>query len=167
MLCTQDEWVHYNNWWENIRKCSTEHYCDDVRQFVQLQGGIDTMVLKLTNFLPMTLSSGPTPLVLLLQDPVLMKVLTLMLDVVWTLFNYWTLFYKLGLLLVLFMEVISRTRSTGTTLLIGERSVERVERWNSDAKFWKCRNWNSQKMIKKTNSHTTVIKNKFSNNNDQ
>ena len=34
--------------------------------------------------------------VLLLQDPVLVKVLTLMLDVDWTLFNYWLLFCKPG-----------------------------------------------------------------------
>ena len=54
-----------------------------------------------------------------------------------------------GWFLVLFIEVISRTRSTGTTLLIGERSVERVERWYSDAKIGKCKNWNSHKMIKK------------------
>ena len=36
--------------------------------------------------------------VLLLQDPVLVKVLTMMLDVDGTLFNYWTLFCKRGLI---------------------------------------------------------------------
>ena len=76
---------------------STKYFLDDVRQFVELEVAIDTPpLLKLTNLIPMTLSSGPTPPVLLLQDPVLMKVLTLMLDVVWTLFNYWTLFCKPG-----------------------------------------------------------------------
>ena len=76
---------------------STKYILDDVRQFVELEVAIDTPpLLKLTNLIPMTLSSGPTIPVLLLQDPVLMKVLTLMLDVVWTLFNYWTLFCKPG-----------------------------------------------------------------------
>ena len=76
-------------------------YRHNVKQFVQncaTELGIDTSVLNLTNFVPMTLSSGPTPPVLLLQDPVLVKVLTLMLDVVGTLFNYWTLFCKRGLI---------------------------------------------------------------------
>ena len=56
---------------------------------MELEVAIDTPpLLKLTNLIPMTLSSGPTPPVLLLQDPVLVKVLTLMLDDDWALFNY-------------------------------------------------------------------------------
>ena len=35
---------------------------------MQLQGGIDTTVLKLTNSLPMTLSSGTTPITLTHAD---------------------------------------------------------------------------------------------------
>ena len=63
---------------------------------MELEVAIDTPppLLKLTNLIPMTLSSGPTPPVLLLKDPVLVKVLTMMLDVDGTLFNYWTLFCK-------------------------------------------------------------------------
>ena len=49
---------------------------------MQLQGGIDTTVLKLTNFLPMTLSSGTTPITL---SPML--VLLLMVMVRWW-YNY-------------------------------------------------------------------------------
>ena len=49
---------------------------------MQLQGGIDTTVLKLTNFLPMTLSSGTTPITL---SP--MIVLLLMVMVRWW-YNY-------------------------------------------------------------------------------
>ena len=67
---------------------STKYFLDDVRQFVELEVAIDTPpLLKLTNLIPMTLSSGPTPPVLLLQDPVLGKVLTLMLDVDWALLD--------------------------------------------------------------------------------
>ena len=79
---------------------STKYFLDDVRQFVELEVAIDTPppppLLKLTNLIPMTLSSGPTPPVLLLQDPVLVKVLTMMLDVDWTLFNFWLLFCRPG-----------------------------------------------------------------------